>query len=62
MAGGLARLAALLGGESGEGFETADIDISAGGIKTASAEAKNVAVHVKYSGGLVTVSRLSAET
>jgi uncharacterized protein involved in outer membrane biogenesis len=59
---GLARLAALLGGESGEGFETADIDISAGGIKTASADAKNVAVHVKYSGGLVTVSRLSAET
>ena len=59
---GLARLAALLGGEGGEGFETADIDISAGGIKTASAEAKNVAVHVKYSGGLITVSRLSAET
>ncbi len=59
---GLARLGALLGGGSGEGFETADIDISAGGIKTASTEAKNVAVHVKYSGGLITVSKLSAET
>ncbi len=57
----MARLAAVLGGGE-EGFDTADIDISAGGIKLATAEAKNVAVHVKYGGGVLTVSKLSAET
>ncbi len=58
---GLAQLAAIMGG-GGEGFETADIDVSAGGIKTSAGEAKNVAVHVKYANDLLTVSKLSAET
>ncbi len=57
---GLARLTAAMG--SGEGFDTADIDISAGGIKLAGSEAKNVALHLKYGAGLITVSKLSAET
>ena len=57
---GLARLTAALG--NGDGFDTADIDISAGGIKVAGSEAKNVALHLKYGAGLITVSKLSAET
>jgi AsmA-like C-terminal region/AsmA family len=58
---GLAQMAGMLGGGP-EGFDTADIDISAGGIKTDAAEAKNVAVHVKFDSDLITVSKLSAET
>ncbi len=59
--GGLAQVAALLGGDP-QGFDTADVDISAGGIKTSTAEAKNVAIHVKFDKDLITVSKLSAET
>ena len=58
---GLARLAAIFGGGE-ERLDTADVEISAGGIKFAATEAKNVAVHVKYGGDLLTVSKLSAET
>ncbi|MGO9362725.1 MAG: AsmA family protein [Rhodomicrobium sp.] len=58
---GLAQMAAMLGGGP-EGFDTADIDISAGGIKIGAVEAKNVAVHVKFDRDLITVSKLSAET
>ena len=59
--GGLAQVAAMLGGGP-QGFDTADVDISAGGIKTSAAEAKNVAVHVKFEPDLITISKLSAET
>ena len=58
---GLAQMAAMLGGGP-EGFDTADIDVFAGGIKTGAVEAKNVAVHVKFDRDLITVSKLSAET
>ena len=58
---GLAQMAAMLGGGP-EGFDTADIDVFAGGIKTGAVEAENVAVHVKFDRDLITVSKLSAET
>ncbi len=57
---GLARLTAALG--AGEGLDTAAIDISAGSIKMAGSDARNVALHLKYGDGLITVSKLSAET
>ena len=59
--GGVAKVAAMLGGDP-QGFDTADVDISAGGIKTSTAEAKNVAIHIKFDKDLITVSKLNAET
>ncbi len=59
--GGLAQIAAMLGGDP-KGFDTADVDISAGSIKTGAAEAKKVAVHVKFDRDVIAVSKLNAET
>ncbi|MFY9876539.1 MAG: AsmA family protein, partial [Rhodomicrobium sp.] len=58
---GLAQLAPLLGEEPAN-FETADIDVSAGSLRTSLIEAKNVAVQLKYDQDLLTVTKLSAET
>lgn len=58
---GLTQLSSMLGAGE-EGFDTADVDISAGDVKTAAAEVKNVAVHLKYDRDLLTVSKLNAET
>lgn len=55
------QIAPMLG-DDGRGFDTADIDVSAGSLKTSFAEAKNLAVHVKFNQDLLTVSKLSAET
>jgi uncharacterized protein involved in outer membrane biogenesis len=58
---GLSQLAATLGAGP-DGLQTADVDISAGAIKTSTAEAKNVAIHVKFDPSVISVSKLSAET
>ena len=58
---GLSQLAATLGAGP-YGLETADVDISAGAIKTTAAEAKNVAIHVKFDSSVISISKLSAET
>jgi hypothetical protein len=58
---GLAQLAPLLGEEPAN-FETADIDVSAGSLRTSLIEAKNLAVQLKYDQDLLTVTKLSAET
>ena len=58
---GLAQLAPLLGDDAAN-FETADIDVSAGSLRTSLIEAKNVAVQLKYDQDLLTVTKLSAET
>lgn len=57
----LAQLAPILGDDP-KNFETADIDVSAGNIKTSFIEATNVAVQLKFNQDLLTVSKLSAET
>jgi uncharacterized protein involved in outer membrane biogenesis len=54
--------AASLLGAGPEGLDSADLDISAGSIKTGGAEARNVAVHVKFGQDMIAVSKLSAET
>ncbi len=58
---GVSRLVSSFSAESGI-VETADLDISAGSIKTESLEAKNLAAHVKLSPETLTVSKLSVET
>ncbi len=57
----LAQLTPLLG-EDPANFATADVDVSAGSIRTSVIEAKNVAVQLKYDQDLLTVTKLSAET
>jgi hypothetical protein len=57
----LAQIAPIFGGDL-DGIDTADLDLTAGSIKTSFVEAKNLAVHVKFDQDLITVSRLSAET
>src|SRR5262249_30648104 len=54
--------AASMLGAGPEGLDSADLDISAGSIKTGGAEARNVAIHVKFGQDMVAVSKLSAET
>jgi uncharacterized protein involved in outer membrane biogenesis len=56
-----AQLSAIFGDDA-SAVDVADIDVSAGSIKTSFAEAKNVAVQAKYSRDLVTVTKLAAET
>jgi uncharacterized protein involved in outer membrane biogenesis len=58
---GLEQAASLLGAGP-QGFDSADIDISARSIKTGGTEARNVAVHAKFGQDMVAVSKLSAET
>jgi uncharacterized protein involved in outer membrane biogenesis len=58
---GLEQATSLLGAGP-EGLDSADVDISAGNIRTGGAEARNVAVHVKFGQDMVVVSKLSAET
>jgi uncharacterized protein involved in outer membrane biogenesis len=58
---GLEQAASLLGAGP-ESLDSADLDISAGSIKTGGAEARNVAVHVKFGQDMIAVSKLSAET
>ncbi len=55
------QLAALLGDDA-PAVDVADIDVSAGSIRTGFAEAKNVAVQAKYNRDLLTVTKLAAET
>jgi uncharacterized protein involved in outer membrane biogenesis len=57
---GLEQAATVLG-PGPEGLDSADVDISAGRIKTGGAEARNVAVHAKFDQDMVVVSKLSAE-
>ncbi len=57
---GPAQLAAILGDDQ-QSLDTAGIDVSAGRIKMGAAEAKNVAVRVKFNRDLLTVSKLAAE-
>lgn len=59
-----ARLSQILPifGSDARGFDTADVEVSAGSLKTSLAEAKNLALHVKFNQDLLTVSKLSAET
>ncbi|MBI4724412.1 MAG: hypothetical protein HY765_05370 [Rhodomicrobium sp.] len=57
---GPAQLAAILGDDQ-QSLDTAGIDVSAGSIKMGAAEAKNVAVRVKFNRDLLTVSKLAAE-
>ncbi len=56
-----AQLSAVVGDDAPV-IDVADIDVSAGSIKTSFAEAKNVAVQAKYSRDLLTVTKLAAET
>ncbi len=58
---GLAQLAPVLGDDPAA-IDTADIDVSAGAIKTSFIEAKNVAIQLKFDPDLLTVTKLSAET
>jgi hypothetical protein len=58
---GLGQVAPVLGGDPGD-FDVADIDVSAGSIRTSFIEARNVAVQVKFNRDLLTVTKLSAET
>ncbi len=58
---GIAQLAPILGDDPAN-IDTADIDVSAGNIKTSFIEAKNVAVQLKFNPDLLTVRKLSAET
>ena len=58
---GLAQLTPLLGDDP-TNFDTADVDVSAGSLRTSVIEAKNVAVQLKYDQDLLTVTKLSAET
>ncbi len=57
----LAQLTPVLGDDPAS-FETADVDVSAGNIRTSFIEAKNVAVQLKFNQDLLTVTKLSAET
>ncbi len=56
----LAQLAPVLGDEPAN-ISTADIDVSAGSIKTSFIEAKNVAIQLKFDPDVLTVTKLSAE-
>ena len=58
---GLAQLTPVLGDDS-TNFDTADVDVSAGSIRTSFIEAKNVAVQLKFNQDVLTVTKLSAET
>ena len=58
---GLAQLAPVLGDDP-TNFDTADVDVSAGSIRTSFIEAKNVAVQLKFNQDVLTVTKLSAET
>jgi uncharacterized protein involved in outer membrane biogenesis len=57
---GLQQAAPLVGDV--QSLDTADIDISAGSIKTSDLEARNVAVSLKFSQDLLTVTKLSLDT
>ncbi len=58
---GLAQLAPVLGDDPAS-FDMADVDVSAGSIKTSFIEARNVAIQLKFNRDLLTVTKLSAET
>jgi uncharacterized protein involved in outer membrane biogenesis len=58
---GLEQAASMLGSGPGD-LDSADVDITAGRIKTGGTEARNIAVHVKFGQDAVAVSKLSAET
>jgi hypothetical protein len=58
---GLEQAASMLG-PGPEGLNSAEVDILAGSIKTGGAEARNVALHVKFDQDVVAVSELNAET
>jgi len=58
---GLAQLMPVLGDDP-TNFDAADIDVSAGSIRTSFIEAKNVAVQLKFNQDVLTVTKLSAET
>jgi uncharacterized protein involved in outer membrane biogenesis len=57
---GLQQAAPLVG--DAQSFDTADIDVSAGAIRTNAVEARNVAVRLKFNQDLLTVTKLSLET
>jgi uncharacterized protein involved in outer membrane biogenesis len=57
---GLQQAAPLIG--DAQSFDTADIDVSAAAIKTSAAEARNVAVRLKFNQDLLNVTKLSLET
>ncbi len=58
---GLAQLTPVLGDDP-TNFDTAEIDVSAGSLRTSVIEAKNVAIQLKFDQDLLTVTKLSAET
>jgi uncharacterized protein involved in outer membrane biogenesis len=58
---GLAQFPLLFAPE-GRRVDTADIDLTAGVIKTSSTEVRNVAVHLKLDQDSIAVSKLNAET
>jgi uncharacterized protein involved in outer membrane biogenesis len=58
---GAAQLTALLD-EEPRGFDTADIDVSAATVRTSFAEAKDLAVHLKFNQDLLTILKLNVGT
>jgi len=58
---GLAQLTPVLGDDP-TNFDAADIDVSAGSLRTSVIEAKNVAVQLKFNQDLLTVTKFNAET
>ncbi len=57
----LAQLAPVIGDDPAN-IDRADVDVSAGSVRTSVIEAKNVIVQVKYDQDLLKVTKLSAET